>query len=98
MNKNKIIYSLNEEDIQTVSNEELGRDLSSEEIEKIKDVIAEKINWYDAISETINERISSVIVSWTSLGFCLLLNSEQNPEECDATDANSSNTVGYIKI
>jgi len=63
MNKNKIIYSLNEEDIQTVSNEELGRDLSSEEIEKIKDVIAEKINWYDAISETINERISSVIVS-----------------------------------
>lgn len=63
MKKNKIIYSLNEEDIQTVSNQELGRDLSSEEIKKIKDAIAEKINWYDVIAETIDERISSVLVS-----------------------------------
>lgn len=58
MNKNNIIYSLNEEDIQTVSNEELGRNLSPEEIEKIKDAIAEKINWYDAIAEAIDERIN----------------------------------------
>lgn len=57
MKKNKIIYSLNEEDIQTVSNQELGRDLSHEEIEKIKDAIAEKINWYDAIADAINENI-----------------------------------------
>ncbi len=60
MRNNKIVYSLNEQDIQTVSNQELGRNLSSEEIEKIKDAIAEKINWYDAITETINERIHSV--------------------------------------
>ena len=57
MKKNKVIYSLNEEDIQTVSNQELGRDLSSEEIEKIKDAIGEKINWYDAIGVAINAKI-----------------------------------------
>ncbi len=58
MKNNKIIYSLNEEDIQTVSNQELGRNLSSNEIEKIREVIAEKINWYDAIAASINEKVS----------------------------------------
>lgn len=62
MKTNKITYSLNIEDIQTVSNQELGRDLSIEEIEKIKDAIAEKINWYDAIANTIEEKIGSVLV------------------------------------
>jgi hypothetical protein len=53
-----IIYSLTIEDIQTVANEEIGRDLSSEEIEKILEPIAEKINWYDAIADSINEEDS----------------------------------------
>ncbi len=57
--KKKIFYSLNEEDIQTVALQELDRNLSSQEIEKIKDLIAEKINWYDAIAETINEKIDT---------------------------------------
>ena len=60
--RSKIIYYLNEEDVQTVAVEELGRNLSSEEIKKIKDLIAEKINWYDAIAEAINEKISAVSV------------------------------------
>lgn len=55
MKNKKIIYSLNQEDIQIVSLQELGRNLSSEEIEKIKDSIAEKINWYDAIADSINK-------------------------------------------
>ena len=63
MRNDKTIYSLNEEDIQTVSNQELGRDLSLIEIEKIKEAIAEKINWYDTIAETINEKINSVSAS-----------------------------------
>jgi len=37
--RSKIIYYLNEEDVQTVAVEELGRNLSSEEIKKIKDTI-----------------------------------------------------------
>lgn len=52
-NKNKIIYSLNAEDIQTVAVQELGRELIDTEIEKIKDLIGEKINWYEAILNSI---------------------------------------------
>lgn len=58
--RSKIIYSLNEEDIQTVAFQEVERSLSSQEIEKIKNLIAEKINWYDAIAEAINEKINTV--------------------------------------
>lgn len=58
--RSKIIYSLTEEDIQTVALQEIERNLSSQEVEKIKDSIAEKINWYDAIAEAINEEISIV--------------------------------------
>jgi len=56
-NKNKIFYSLNIEDIQTVAMQEIDRELSEEEIENIKDLIEEKINWYDAILDSINEKI-----------------------------------------
>jgi hypothetical protein len=57
MNNNKIIYSLNTEDIQIVANQELDRDLTKEEINSIEDLIAEKINWYDAIAESISKKI-----------------------------------------
>jgi len=54
----EIVYQLTNEDIQIVSNEELGRELSLDEIAIIKERIAENINWYDAISEAINEKIA----------------------------------------
>ncbi len=57
MKNKKITYSLNEEDIQTVALQELERKLSSEEIQKIIPAIEEKINWYDAIADSINEKI-----------------------------------------
>ena len=57
-NKN-IIYSLTVEDIQTVALQELERNLLPDEIKRIKEVIAEKINWYDAILNSINEKITS---------------------------------------
>lgn len=60
--QSKIIYSLNEDDIQTVALQEVERNLSSQEIEKIKTLIAEKINWYDAITDAINEKINTVSV------------------------------------
>jgi hypothetical protein len=59
MKSRKIIYSLNQEDIQAVALQEIERNLSSEEIEKIKNSIAEKINWYDAIAYSINENFKS---------------------------------------
>ena len=46
----KIVYELTIEDIQEVANQELERELSLEEIELIRDRIAEKIPWYDAIA------------------------------------------------
>ena len=57
MKNDTIIYSLNVEDIQKVANEELGRNLTSLEIKKIQDTIAEKIKWFDVISDSINEKI-----------------------------------------
>jgi len=37
--------------------QELERSLLPDEIERIKEVIAEKINWYDAVSDSITEKI-----------------------------------------
>jgi len=59
MKSSKIIYSLNVEDIQTVALQEIERNLSPEEIEKIKKSIADNINWYDAIVNSINEKIKA---------------------------------------
>jgi hypothetical protein len=61
MKDSKVIYSLNEEDIQTVSLDLLGRNLTTEEIKKIIPFIEKKINWYDAIADSINERIESKV-------------------------------------
>ena len=56
---NKTIYQLTTEDVQTVAQEEIERELTPEEIENIKDSIAEKIPWYDAISDSITEVLIS---------------------------------------
>ena len=55
--KNDIVYSLNIEDIQTVAIQEIDRELTEDEIEKVKDLIGEKVNWYDAILNSIIEKI-----------------------------------------
>jgi hypothetical protein len=55
--KDYIVYSLNIEDVQTVALEEIGRELTASEIEKIEDLIAENINWYDAILDAINAKL-----------------------------------------
>jgi hypothetical protein len=57
INMKKIIYQLTVKDIQEVANQELERELSLEEIELIRDRIADKIPWYDAIAESIDELI-----------------------------------------
>jgi hypothetical protein len=59
MQNDDLIYSLNIEDVQMVANQELDRDLSPNEIELIIDSICEKINWYDAIADSINEKFES---------------------------------------
>lgn len=58
--KNETIYKLTIEDIQNVAQKEIGRNFTSYEIKKIKDSIADKIPWYDAIADAISEYISTV--------------------------------------
>ncbi|MEK0337292.1 MAG: hypothetical protein QQN41_07655 [Nitrosopumilus sp.] len=53
----KIVYSLNVDDIQTVAQLEIERELTREEIVSIEDSIAENIGWYDAIAAAINDQI-----------------------------------------
>lgn len=61
MKNNKIIYSISEEDIQTITLDLLERKLTSEEIKKVIPFIEKKINWYDAIADSINENIESKV-------------------------------------
>lgn len=55
--KNEIIYQLTIEDIQEVAIQELDRELTKKEIKRLIDPIAEKIPWYDAIADAIDETI-----------------------------------------
>lgn len=53
MQKDKVIYQLTVEDVQTVANDLLNRDLSQKEILEIEDEISKNIGWYDAIEDAI---------------------------------------------
>jgi hypothetical protein len=57
MKEVKIIYSLNIEDIQTVAEENFGRKLTTKEIKKILDTIADRISWYDIIYDAIKDKL-----------------------------------------
>jgi hypothetical protein len=57
MQQDKIIYQLTVEDIQTVANDYLERDLTDTEIMSIEDTIAENIPWYEAIEGAIRDEI-----------------------------------------
>ena len=50
----KIIYSLNVEDLQQVAEQEFDRKLSNEEITLIEEKVAENITWYEAIVNAID--------------------------------------------
>ncbi len=58
--REKIIYSLNTSDVQTVAIEEIGRELTLKEIKGIEDKIAKNIDWYDAIANAISSEIKNL--------------------------------------
>ena len=62
MKPDKAVYRLTIEDVQNVANQELERNLTTNEIESIKEIIADKINWYDAIADAISEKINTISV------------------------------------
>ena len=56
MEQERIIYSLNIEDAQTVASEILDHHLSTNEIAQIEDAVVERIDWFEAIADAISER------------------------------------------
>ncbi len=57
--KSPMIYWLNEEDVQNVAKDELGRELTHDEIKKIIEPISKNIDWTDAISIAIDQHIKN---------------------------------------
>jgi len=55
MDNEEIIFSLNIEDLQCVAQEEIGRDLSADEIEAVKGRVQDSIPWYDCIFYAIDD-------------------------------------------
>jgi hypothetical protein len=56
--QNKIIYSLNIADLQTVAENFLDRKLSSDEIKRVIEKLPNYIDWYDAIENTLRAVIN----------------------------------------
>jgi nucleoside-triphosphatase THEP1 len=54
MRKNKIIYSINIEDVQNVAQEQVGRALTDRELKIIEDKIGDQFDWYEAIASLIS--------------------------------------------
>ncbi len=51
----KIIYSINIEDVQNVAEEELERKLTAKELRLVEDKVGDYINWYETILNAIYE-------------------------------------------
>lgn len=57
MRKNKIIYSINIEDVQDVALQELDRELTVEELRIVVDKIGDQFDWYEAVASVISIHI-----------------------------------------
>lgn len=51
----RIIYSLNVEDIQTVCSEQCHRELTEEEIKLVEAKVGDYIDWYEALLAAIQD-------------------------------------------
>ncbi len=55
----RIIYSLNVQDLRLVAEDSLGRSLSDDEIKLVEDNLGDYIQWYDIIEAVIENHIVS---------------------------------------
>ena len=53
----KIIYSINIDDVQHVANQEFSRQLSVEELKIVEEKLGDHIDWYWAIASAINDML-----------------------------------------
>jgi hypothetical protein len=56
-NTERIIYSLNVEDMQRVAQNKLSRDLRADEIKQVEVRVGDYILWYEAIESAIDDVI-----------------------------------------
>ena len=54
INPEKIIYSINIEDVQNVAEQELERKLTAKELRLVEKNVGDYINWYEAILNAID--------------------------------------------
>ena len=54
INPEKIIYSINIEDVQNVAEQELERKLTAKELRLAEKTVGDCINWYEAILNAID--------------------------------------------
>ena len=59
MRKNKVIYSINIEDVQNVAEQELNRELTIQELKIVADKIGDQFDWYEAIASVLNQHITT---------------------------------------
>lgn len=57
MRGSKTIYVLTTDDVKTVADEELSRDLTAKELKYVIDNLPGYIDWYQAISNAITEAV-----------------------------------------
>ncbi len=58
-NTERIIYSLNVEDVQRVAQDKLSRDLRADEIKQVEVRVGDYILWYEAIESAIDDVIGN---------------------------------------
>ncbi|MGE0885526.1 MAG: hypothetical protein AB7P14_18410 [Blastocatellales bacterium] len=56
--KNRIVYSLDTDDIQIVAESELNRTLSEDELKLVEEKLGDYFDWYEAIAMAIGELVS----------------------------------------
>ena len=57
MDGEKIIYSINVEDVQNVSDKELARELTEDELKIVENKLGDYIDWYSSIATAIGDII-----------------------------------------
>jgi len=55
MKVDKIVYSMNVEDVQNVAEEQLGRELTEKEVNFVEDRLGDYVDWYDSICFVLND-------------------------------------------
>jgi len=53
----RIVYSLDTSDVQSVAEEELGRELTREEMKLVESKLGDYIGWFDAVVAAIGEEV-----------------------------------------